>query len=159
MKLSTAAKLVKEEGNQIREKHPQNPQKAERCKSLCAKVQERECTCSRYDFHRRCSQSSKEDAVQKWARFTLGWSGAPFCGQRCPLKSGRLWGALRREQDTFSPVSCATGKLPSRFRVAGKKTSCNREAVYQRGKNIHTPSKTTCLVWFSTTFRINSIRH
>lgn len=155
MKLSTAAKLVEEEGNQIREKHLQNPQKAERCNSWCAKVQDWERACSRYDFHQRFSQSSKEDAVQKWARFTLGWLGAPFCRQRCPLKSGRLWGALWREQDTFSPVSCATGKLPSRFRVAGKKTSCNREAVYQRGRNVHTLPKTTCLVWFSSIFRIN----
>lgn len=57
------------------------------------------------------------------------------------------------KQDTFTPLSCATGELSSRFRVAGKKISCNREAVYQKGKNFNMLSNTAFLVCFSIIFR------
>lgn len=51
--------------------------------------------------------------------------------------------------DTFTPDSCATGELSSRSRVAGKKISCNRKAVYQKGKNFNALSKTTFLFAFA----------
>lgn len=56
------------------------------------------------------------------------------------------------KQDTFIPVTCATAEVSSRFKVAGKKTSCSRKAVHQEGKYFHTLSKPTVLVWFSSIF-------
>lgn len=81
---------------------------------------------------------------------TLLWAEEPT-----PVWDGVGNARKGTKQDTFMPVSCATGELSSRFRVAGKKIPCNRETVYQKGKNFDMLSKTTFGGWFSNIFRFH----